>query len=81
MGLGDVVGELRRATLSRLIEGDLKTAKSYLKKMEKVTDILLKFNYPDGLVPIRRKQDVARSLLEKTQGELAIALSTKSKDR
>jgi translin len=37
----------------------------------------MRFDYPDALVSIRRKQDIARSLLEKTRGELAVAVSSK----
>jgi translin len=77
LGMGDVVGELRRIILNMLIENDLQSAKTYFRTMEKLTEILFTFNFPDGLISIRRKQDTARSLLEKTQGELAIALTTK----
>jgi translin len=76
LGLGDVVGELRRLVLNKIIENDLKAARHYYKDMEQLTDILFKFHFPDGMIPIRRKQDIARSILEKTQGELAVALTT-----
>ncbi|TET89993.1 MAG: translin family protein [Methanomassiliicoccales archaeon] len=73
LGLGDVVGELRRLALNSLINGGVKKAKDCLEKMETIYDILIRFDYPSALVPIRRKQDIARSLIEKTRGEIAVA--------
>ncbi|MFQ5884693.1 MAG: translin family protein [Thermoplasmata archaeon] len=73
LGLGDVVGELRRLALNSLINGEVKKAKDCLGKMETIYDILIRFDYPSALVPIRRKQDIARSLIEKTRGEIAVA--------
>ncbi|UCD92737.1 MAG: translin family protein [Methanobacteriota archaeon] len=73
LGLGDVVGELRRLALNSLIDGEVKKAQEYLKKMETIYEILIQFDYPSALIPIRRKQDIARSLIEKTRGEIAVA--------
>jgi translin len=38
----------------------------------------MRFDYPDAILPIRRKQDIARSLLEKTRGEVAVTASTRN---
>lgn len=73
LGLGDVVGELRRLTLDSLIEGDVDNAQDLLRKMETIYDTIIQFDYPSALVSIRRKQDIARSLIEKTRGEIAVA--------
>ncbi|MCK4443696.1 MAG: translin family protein [Thermoplasmata archaeon] len=73
LGLGDVVGELRRISLDSLIEGDVSKAHDCLKKMEVIYDTIIRFDYPSALVAIRRKQDIARSLIEKTRGEIAVA--------
>jgi translin len=43
--------------------------------MEALYDIIIVLNYPDKVLPLRRKQDVARALIEKTRGELAFAVS------
>ncbi len=72
-GCGDLVGELRREVLEYLRSGDFESAEKYLSMMEEVYEMLLRFNYPSGLVPIKQKQDVARSLVEKTRGEITIA--------
>lgn len=75
LGLGDSVGELRRFCLEELKEGRVKNANAYLDMMEDILTALLRFDYPDAIVPLRHKQDVARSLLEKTRGEVAVATS------
>ena len=73
LGLGDVVGELRRFSLEHLRRGDIKLASAFLEKMERIMDALMRFDYPTALVALKRKQDVARSLIEKTRGEVAVA--------
>jgi len=73
LGLCDVVGELRRCALDLLREGDSKKANEYLDLMEKIYDSIIRFDYPSALVPIRKKQDMVRILIERTRGELAIA--------
>ena len=73
LGMGDVVGELRRFALTRLREGDVGGASSFLERMELILDALMRFDYPTALVALKRKQDVARSLIEKTRGEVAVA--------
>ncbi len=73
LGLGDVVGELRREAMERLRKGDLAQAARQLENMEDIYDQLMRFDHPSAIVPIRRKQDVARTLIEKTRGEIAVA--------
>lgn len=77
LGLADVVGELRRFALDELKEGRMEKADHYLDKMEDIFSALMRFDYPDAILPIRRKQDIVRSLLEKTRGEVAVATSTR----
>jgi len=73
LGLADAVGELRRFALDRLRAGDVEAAAENLQKMEEIFDALLRFDHPNAIVPLRHKQDVARGLLERTRGELAVA--------
>jgi len=72
-GLCDVVGELRRKALDAMLNGEIEKAHRFLDIMEDMYDAVLRFDYPSSLVPIKRKQDVLRTLVEKTRGELAIA--------
>src|SRR2546425_835857 len=62
LGLGDVVGELRRFALEHLRRGNVTLASAFLEKMERILDGLMRFDYPTALVALKRKQDVARSL-------------------
>ena len=73
MGLADVVGELRREVLEFLRKEKFENAERFLSMMENIYETLLTFNYPSGLVPIKQKQDMVRSLVEKTRGEVTIA--------
>lgn len=77
LGLADCIGELRRITLEALRNGDMERANRSLDTMEEMFRVLMRFDYPEALVSIRRKQDIARSLLEKTRGEVAVAMSSK----
>jgi translin len=75
LGLGDTVGELRRLCLDELKKGDVERANHFLDRMEDLFTALMRFDYPDAIVAVRRKQDIARSLLEKTRGEVAVSAS------
>ncbi len=77
LGMGDAIGELRRFALDALRGGDIENASEYLEKMERFYEVLIRFNYPNALVSIRRRQDVARGLIEKTRGEIAVAVRGK----
>ena len=72
-GLCDVVGELRRKSLDCILDGKAKKANNYLKLMDEIYDSIMKFDYPSALVPIKKKQDMVRGIIEKTRGELAVA--------
>jgi translin len=78
LGLADVVGELRRFALNDLKAGKVESADHFLDKMEDIFTALMRFDYPDAILPVRRKQDIVRSLLEKTRGEVAVATSTRN---
>jgi len=73
LGLCDVVGELRRGALDFMLEGNANKANEYLKHMDRIYDAIMSFDYPSALVPIKKKQDMVRSLIEKTRGELVVA--------
>ena len=77
LGLGDSVGELRRLCLEELKAGKTERADHFLKLMEMISAVLMRFDFPEAIVPIRRKQDVARSLIEKTRGDVAVATSAR----
>ena len=72
-GLCDVVGEFRRKSLDLILNGQPEKANDYLRYMEDIYGAILRFDYPSGLIPIKKKQDMVRGLIEKTRGELAVA--------
>ena len=73
LGLCDLVGELRRTALDSIRTGKAKKADNYLSMMEEIYDVIIRFDYPSGLIPIKKKQDMVRNLIERTRGELAVA--------
>ena len=73
LGLCDLVGELRRTALDSIRSGKAKKADNYLNMMEEIYDVIIRFDYPSGLIPIKKKQDMVRNLIERTRGELAVA--------
>jgi len=79
MGLADCLGEMRRMLLARLMCNDLDLAKSIFDRMESVCDQVLSFDVPDAILPIRRKQDIARSVMERTRTDIANAMIMKMK--
>ncbi|WP_457619607.1 hypothetical protein [Methanopyrus sp.] len=82
LGLLDAVGELRRIVVDALREGDLDRAEEFLGIMEEIYSLTMTFDYPRSVVPnLKRKQDVARSLLEKTRSEVTIAGKTEELKR
>ena len=73
-GLAETVGELRRATLDRLAEGDLSRAEVFVERMDDIYALLVTIDYPEGVTGgLRRSTDVARGLLERTRGDVTTA--------
>jgi translin len=73
-GLADTVGELRRAILDLLRSSNLTRAEELLGYMEEIFEELHSLDYPNALIPdLRRKTDVARSLIERTRGNITSA--------
>mgnify|MGYP000103037856 CR=1 FL=1 len=78
LGLGDVIGELRRAIIIFLIKDDLEVARRLLDTMSELVDSLSKVHFPDALVPgLRRKCDIGRRLLDETMADYLRALERK----
>jgi len=73
LGLGDSIGELRRVFLHRLMKDDVRGAEAMLREMETYFSTLMTFDYPDALIATKRKQDIARGLVEKCRGELILS--------
>ena len=73
LGLGDVVGELRRRALDSIRKGNVEAAEKSLETMERIYSELTAMDDAYLLVSgLRRKCDVARHLIEITRGDVTI---------
>ncbi|MCI4344681.1 MAG: hypothetical protein L3J87_03555, partial [Thermoplasmata archaeon] len=73
LGLGDLVGELRRVALDQLVRADLGGADATVGLMDGLVRVLMRFDTTRAIVALKPKQDVARSLLERTRGDVTMA--------
>ena len=74
-GLAEVVGELRRRTLDILRHGYSQEAERLLGYMDEIYSVLVTMDYPDAITNgLRRQTDLARSIIEKTRGDVTFSL-------
>ena len=74
-GLAESVGELRRRCLDILRQGYSPEAERLLSCMDEIYTLLVTIDYPDAVTNgLRRQTDVARSILERTRGDLTLSL-------
>jgi len=75
LGIADVIGELRRYVLDKIREGDYDHLNEILDKMEELYTHLFSLDYPKGITKnLRHKTDIARNLIEKTRGDISMAI-------
>jgi len=75
-GLGEMVGELRRYVLDQLRLGNVEQCEVLLRQMDDIYALLTTVDFPDAItLGLRRTTDTTRSILEKTRGDLTIAVS------
>ena len=73
-GIAEAIGEGRRHILDLLRAGEVERGQAMLDVLEDLYGVLVTIDYPDAItLNLRRSTDVARSLIEKTRGDLAIA--------
>ena len=74
-GLADTVGELRRYILDRLRRDDFTRCEQTLEAMDEIYTILVTMDFPDAVTRgLRRSTDMVRGILERTRGDLTVAL-------
>ncbi len=74
-GLGDTTGELRRHILDLIRLGRADEGEYFLDITEEIYHLLMLFDYPEAITRgLRRKSDLARSMLERTRGDLTNAI-------
>jgi translin len=74
-GLAEVIGELRRRILDILRHGYSEEAVRLLGLMDDIYAVLVTMDYPDAITNgLRRQTDVARSIIERTRGDVTFSL-------
>lgn len=74
-GLAEAIGELRRRCLDILRDGYSEGAERLMEYMDDIYSVLVTMDYPDAITGgLRRLTDIARSINEKTRGDLTINL-------
>ncbi|TMK86477.1 MAG: hypothetical protein E6G44_03225 [Actinobacteria bacterium] len=74
-GMAESIGEGRRAILDLLRRGVVAESERILSLMEDVYHVLVSMDFPDAVTAnLRRSTDVARSIMERTRGDLSVAL-------
>ena len=75
LGLCDSVGELRRFTLTALKDGHNEDAERNLASMDRIYETVSQYHYPKAIVPVKFKQDQIRGIIERTRGDVAMAIA------
>lgn len=78
-GLGEAAGELRRYVLDALRRWEPARAEDLLVAMDDIYGLLVTVDYPDAITGgLRRTTDMVRGVLERTRGDLTVALQNRS---
>ncbi|WP_457612356.1 haloacid dehalogenase [Methanocaldococcus sp.] len=70
LGIADTIGELRREFLEAIKDDNKEEAERYYKFMEELYDFIMQFDHYYVVDNLRRKQDIARGILERSYGDL-----------
>lgn len=74
-GMGEAIGELRRHLLDLMRRGELSRSEQLMATMDEIYYLLISMDYPDGMTGgLRRTTDVARSIIERTRGDLSTTI-------
>ena len=74
-GIAEAVGEMRRNLLDRLRRGQFEGCEELLQAMDDIYSVLVTIDFPDAMTGgLRRTTDQTRGILEKTRGDLTMAI-------
>lgn len=74
-GLAEAASELRRAILDSLRRNDIDPCNDWMATMDDVYSLLVTIDFPDAVTSgLRRTTDQLRGVLERTRGDLTMAL-------
>ena len=74
-GMADVIGELRRYILDELRRDSFDRCQEFMDLMDEIYSILMSVDFPEAVTGgLRRSTDQMRGVLERTRGDLTMAL-------
>ena len=81
-GMGEAVGEMRRHVLDLMRVNDLDRGEEVLGLMDDIYYLLASMDYPNAITAgLKRTNDMVRSVLERTRGDLTTANRRQSLER
>lgn len=81
-GMGEAAGELRRYLLDAMRRDDFSRCEELLAAMDDIYGILVTMDFPDALTGgLRRTTDMVRGVVERTRGDLTMAVEQRSLGR
>ena len=81
-GMGEVIGELRRFILDSLRRDDTQRCEELMEIMDEIYGVLVTMDFPEGVTAgLRRTTDAMRGILERTRGDLTIAIRQRQLER
>ena len=81
-GLAEAASELRRSILDALRRDDIAPCEQWMQTMDEVYSLLVTLDFPDAITGgLRRTTDQLRGVLERTRGDLTMALRQHSLER
>ena len=81
-GLAEAASELRRSILDALRRDDIAPCERWMETMDEVYSLLVTIDFPEAITGgLRRTTDQLRGVLERTRGDLTMALRQHSLER
>ena len=78
-GMAEVIGELRRYILDALRRDEVDGCREFMDVMDEMYGVLVTIDFPEGVTSgLRRNTDAMRGVLERTRGDLTMALRQRS---
>ena len=78
-GMAEVIGELRRYILDALRRDEVDGCQEFMDIMDEMYSVLVTIDFPEGVTSgLRHSTDAMRGVLERTRGDLTMALRQRS---
>lgn len=74
-GIGEAAAEMRRHVLDLIRQGQVEQGEHFLRLMDEAYSLLMTIDFPDAITGgLRRTSDMLRGVVERTRGDLTVAL-------